>query len=90
MGVEIDPSEITTEADEAFKVLAPNWESVCAFLACDTQWVELAGAKNILRRGLNYAGVDIVLRRYEFSNAVFADIQLMEFEALSVLKGANP
>ncbi|MDQ1185414.1 DUF1799 domain-containing protein [Agrobacterium larrymoorei] len=90
MGVEIDPSEITSEEDEAFKVFAPNWESVTAFLACDTQWRVVASAAKILWLGLDYVAVDIVLRRFEFSNAVFADIQFMEFEALSVLKGANP
>ncbi|WP_320200494.1 DUF1799 domain-containing protein [Agrobacterium sp. rho-13.3] len=87
--MEFDPSEITSEEDEAFKVFAPNWESVTAFLACETQWRVLAGAAKLVWLGLDYVAVDIVLRRYEFPNAVFADLQVMELEALSVLKGAN-
>ncbi|XHE13678.1 DUF1799 domain-containing protein [Agrobacterium deltaense] len=87
--MEIDPSDITTEEDEAFKVFSANWESVTAFLACETQWRMIAGAAKALWLGLDYVAVDIVLRRYDFSNAVFADLQVMELEALSVLKGAH-
>lgn len=87
--MEIDPSEITTEEDEAFKVFAPNWESVTGFLACETQWRVIAGAAQLIWLGLDYVAVDIVLRRFDFSNAVFAELQVMELEALSVLKGAT-
>ncbi|KJF67462.1 hypothetical protein RS75_13050 [Rhizobium nepotum 39/7] len=89
MGMEIDPSEITPAEDEAFKVFAPNWESVTAFLACETQWRMIAGAAKLLWLGFDYVAVDVVMRRYEFSNAAFADLQVMELEALSVLKGAS-
>nr|WP_284737694.1 DUF1799 domain-containing protein [Agrobacterium rosae] len=89
MGVEFDPSEITSEEDEAFKVFAPNWDSVTAFLACETQWRVIAGAKKLIWLGLDYVAVDIVLRRYEFSNTVFAELQVLELDALSVLKGAT-
>ncbi|SCX30503.1 hypothetical protein DSM25558_4974 [Agrobacterium sp. DSM 25558] len=88
MGMEIDPSDITSEEDEAFKVFATNWESVLAFLACETQWRVIAGAKKLIWLGLDYVAVDIVLRQYEFPNAVFADLQVMELEARSVLRGA--
>lgn len=86
MGHDIDPSEIMSAEDEAFRVLALNWDSVTAFLACDTQWRVIAAASKLLWLGLDYVAVDIVFRRYDFSNAVFADLQVMEFEALSVFK----
>lgn len=90
MGYSVDPSEISNQDSEAFKVFASNWDSVTAFLACETQWRVLAGdAGRLIWTGLDYAGADVALRRYDFPTAVFADLQVMELEALSVLGGAS-
>ncbi|MGZ2403365.1 DUF1799 domain-containing protein [Rhizobium ruizarguesonis] len=89
MGYRVDPSEISNQDSEAFKVFASNWDSMTAFLACETQWRVLAGPAGLIWTGLDYAGADVALRRFDFPNSVFADLQVMELEALSVLGGAS-
>lgn len=70
--------------------MAPsNWDSVMAFLACDTQWRAVAAPSGLIWTGLDYAGVDVALRRHDFPASVFADLQVMEIAALSVLGGAS-
>lgn len=59
--------------------------TVCAFLACATQW-RRAGLAGV-RTGLDYAAVDAVLRLTVPRPAratVFAGIQIMEQAALAV------
>ncbi len=54
-------------------------------MKCQTQWVYVGmGAACI---GLNYQGVDVVLKHNTVQNAdqIFADIQIMEFAALKVM-----
>lgn len=90
MGYRVDPSEISNQDSEEFKVLAPNWDSVTAFLACETQWRVIADPTGrLIWTGLDYAGADVALRRFDFPNSVFADLQVMELEALSVLGSAS-
>ncbi|WP_354555866.1 DUF1799 domain-containing protein [Rhizobium aquaticum] len=87
MGHRVDQSEISRQESEAFKVAPSNWDSVMAFLACDTQWRVVALPSRLSWIGLDYAGVDVVLRRFEFPSSVFSDLQVMEHAALSVLEG---
>lgn len=69
-----------------------NWQSVCAFLACETQWRAVpmtvgnmaAIATSVIWLGLDYSAVDVVLRRLSAALDVFADIQVMERAALDV------
>lgn len=64
---------------------ADHWDIVMAFLACSTQWNH-AGMTGV-RTGLNYPGVDVVLRLTvpdERRAEVFQGIQTMERAALSV------
>lgn len=68
---------------------ASNWDSVMAFLACDTQWRAIAVPSGLMWIGLDYNGVDVALRRLDFPASVFADLQVMELAALSVLGGAS-
>lgn len=88
MGATVDPSLIADPASEAFAVFTPNWDSVTAFLACETQWRVIAGPSGLIWTGFDYAGADVVLRRFEFANTIFADLQVMELAALSVFAGA--
>jgi len=64
-----------------------NWDSVIAFLNCETQWVVVVSMVGLIWWGLDYQAVDIVLRRTRVADAdaVFADLQLMEGAALEVL-----
>lgn len=63
-----------------------NWTSLTTFIACQTQWVAELGMAGLIWIGMDYPGVDVVLRRsrIEDPDAVFADIQIMEGEALDV------
>lgn len=62
------------------------------FAACGTQWRILSGPGGILHLGLDYPGVDVVLRRLAPDDAdpdqIFADIQVMEAAALPILNEA--
>lgn len=67
----------------AFEVWEPNWESLCCFLDCQTQWrvaISLAGKEML---GLDYPGVEVVLRQTKASDGVFSDLQTMELAALA-------
>lgn len=69
-----------------FVVLAGNWETFQTFLACRTQWRRnFSGSFG----GLNYTGVDVVLKRRKLTDPdrTFAEIQAMELAALEVLNG---
>lgn len=64
-----------------------NADSLDAWLGCDSQWRIAAGMGGLIWLGLDYAGVEIVLRRSRLMDpdAVFRDLQIMEGEALKVL-----
>lgn len=76
-------------ADEGFKVMRKNWDSVCAWLACETQWRVLAVKTRLIYLGLDYQGVDVALRRSGTADTVFEDLQIMEREALAVFGSAT-
>lgn len=66
-----------------FSVWPENWPTVEAFLRCQTQWVP-AGMGGVV--GLNYTGVEVVLRMYNITDPeVFSGIQTMEIAALKVM-----
>ena len=94
MGAKIAPQAIpqTAAEPEGFEVYPVNWPSVRTFLACETQWQVVAGMAGGQWLGLDYAGVDVVLRRsgLKDADAVFADIQIMEDAALKVFAESRP
>ena len=58
-------------------------ETVEIFLKCQTQWT-FAGMGGVV--GMNYVGVDVVLRRYNVTDPeIFSGIQTMEMAALKVM-----
>lgn len=60
-----------------------NWPVVEAFLRCQTQWVH-AGMGGVV--GMNYVGVEIVLKHYNVTDPeVFSGLQVMELAALKVM-----
>ena len=90
MGAEVPAQETCSDKDAGgFEVLPSNWKSVCAFLACETQWRVVTSMAGLIWLGLDYQGVDVVLRRSSADEAVFADIQIMESEALVVFGEAQ-
>lgn len=75
------------EAEDAIELPADCRAAVQAFLAVDTQWKKLVVGDRLLATGLDYAGVRAALRflRMPVSPALFADLQLMEAEALAAI-----
>lgn len=66
-----------------------NWPSISAFVACETQWRAAVGAAGeLVWTGIDYAGLDVVLRRQNAPDRVFGDVRVMESEALKVFGGA--
>lgn len=98
---EIGVSLIKDEPDESkpdldvFEVLIDNWDVVCLYLACQTQWIRtliippMGGEILTDWRGLNYQGVDVVMKRtlqFRQSNdhELFVKLQMMEIEAINI------
>lgn len=86
--VAVDPDDKGTIA-----VMACNWPSLEAFLACATQWrtvaVTMGGSAAITSQlvfvGLDYTACDVVLRARSAPAHVLADIMAMEEAVLPVL-----
>ncbi len=70
--------------DTAFGVRPDNWDSLCGWLATETQWRATSRKDGIVWLGLDYTAVDVVLRRLKLPDSVFSDLQLMEREALNI------
>ena len=83
MGVKVETE--TTDDEEVFEVMLANANTIRAWLAVGTQWRAAAGMTAIVWLGLDYAGVDVALKRLkpEDPDSVFQDLQLMEDEALA-------
>ncbi|PZO64625.1 MAG: hypothetical protein DI498_10995 [Paracoccus denitrificans] len=69
-----------------------NADTIKAWLASSTQWRVVAGAQALIWLGLDYVGVDVVLRRLKLNDPdeVFTDLQLMEDEALAAFGECAP
>ncbi|TXN60899.1 DUF1799 domain-containing protein [Methylobacterium sp. WL6] len=76
-------------ADTAIEVWDDHWHAFTIFRACRTQWRLVAIKLVLFHLGLDYPGVEVVMRRLlphdADHNAVFADIMVMEAEALPIL-----
>lgn len=86
------------EADEHCEVWDVNWPSVLIFLALETQWRCVARGTTgvLLWLGLDYGSVSALLsrrtkaeRRRRSDAEVFADLCIMEREALNVMNAAS-
>ena len=88
MGADMAPEAAPPADDEAFEIMPANWNAVYAWLRCETQWRVVATGTAVIRLGLDYTGVDVVLRRMGLADpdAVFADLGVMEMAALKVLR----
>lgn len=62
-------------------------QAVAAFLAVDTQWNKLLAGDRLVATGLDYAGVAAALGLMGLSATpgLFADLQVMEREALAAM-----
>lgn len=88
LGVTVPDELIETpeESDDMFGVLPANWPAMTAFLACETQWRMVPFAtrtvSRMIRTGLDYAALDVVLRRRGAADEVFGDVCEIEAGAL--------
>ena len=80
-----DAASFVEEQDGDYQVLPENWEAANLFLKCCTQWryAGMAGACT----GLDYNGVDVVMRHTDISNPqdAFWRLQQIESEALAAM-----
>lgn len=88
MGVQLDIEE-EQSAEEVIEIMPENWDSLSAWLACQTQWRTIVAGTAVLMLGLDLPGVDVVLRRLEFPDTVFEDLLVMERAALPILQEAR-
>lgn len=82
------PAPETPPASEAFEVMPANWSTIIAWIACETQWRAAIGMAGLVWLGLDYTGADVALRRLGYE-VPFADLQLMEAEALRTFGEAS-
>lgn len=58
------------------------------YLGCGTQWVKTVGWAGVIWEGLNYQGVEVVMRRYkvpaEQEEEVFLQLQVLEDETVRI------
>lgn len=80
-----DAVSFVASESEDYPVLPENWEALNLFLKCSTQWryAGMAGACT----GLDYSGVDVVIRRsgIEDPDDAFWRLQQIESEALAAM-----
>lgn len=89
MGVTVVPPR-DEEEEDTVGVWRSNWDSVTAFLGCSTQAREVATFAGRIWQGLDYAGVDVFLRRSNARPSVFFDLQVMERTALETFAEVAP
>lgn len=80
-------------SDTAIEVWDDHWNAFAVFRASGTQWRVVATPRALFHLGLDYPGVEVVMRRLlppeADANAVFADLMVMEAEALPILNEAS-
>ncbi|CAN7168160.1 DUF1799 domain-containing protein [Mesorhizobium amorphae] len=89
LGVSVEADAIEEEAKtEVWRV---NWQSVMAFLGCETQWRAVAMAvgegSRLVWLGIDYASARPVFERRDRvrQRQLFSDIQVMEHAALEAM-----
>ncbi len=88
MGVQV-AAEVSQD-EGAFEVMQVNADTIRAWLSCGTQWRAAVGFARLIWLGLDYAGVDAVLRRLKLADpdSVFDDLLIMEDAALEAFAEA--
>ena len=66
-------------ADRQFGVLPQNWQAAQTFFSCTTQWRSDPDGSLL---GLDYSGLQVVLRHQRAPRGTFELVQIMEQEAV--------
>jgi hypothetical protein len=77
------------EGEEFDAVAHCNWESLLAFMACDTQWRVGVGLSGMIWIGLDYTACDVVFRRRGIADHIWDDVRVMEEAALPILNSGD-
>lgn len=78
--------EIEVMEDDVMPIGRDIWDSVKAFLACETQWRVVSTMSQLIWIGLDYAGAKVMLDFQELATPkIFRDLQVMEAAALPLL-----
>ena len=67
------------------EVFSVNWPSFLFFLSCETQWRTVATMSRLLWTGIDYTAALalIAARKRKVREKLFADLRIMEREALN-------
>lgn len=91
LGLDIDqlvPTEEQREEPEDFELWPQHWEAWMVFLRVQSQWKLAVGMGGALWLGLDYHGVDMVLRKVVPDDSrhleILDQLQVMEQEALKI------
>ena len=89
----IDPNRLIPPAQQRdrpqdFELWPEHQEAWGVYLGCATQWRLSVGVGGLYWQGLDYQGVDVVMRRYRVprkrQDAVFAELQVLEDEEKAI------
>jgi hypothetical protein len=90
-GLRLEGEDEERSAAPEFGVWAENWDAVLLFAACDTQWRVAAGLGGAQVLGLDYRGVEVVMRYTAIKRAdrapLFRQLQVMERAAIEAMNG---
>ena len=93
MGIDLDklvPASVQKTREDDYELWPEHAMAWSVYAGCSTQWVKTRGWMGRPHwEGLNYAGVDVVMRRYGVPvlqrKEVFEQLQVLEAEALQLL-----
>lgn len=78
------PPELQRSQADDFELWPEHQEAWDVYLGCGTQWKLSLGMNGAYWQGLDYQGVDVVMRRYKVprkrQDTVFAQLQVLEDE----------
>lgn len=91
LGLDIDqlvPQEQQREEPEDYELWPDHWAAWMVFLRCQSQWKLAVGMGGAMWLGLDYQGVDMVLRKVVPDEShhleILDQLQVLEQEALKI------
>lgn len=82
------PPEVQRDQPADFELWPEHWDAWSVYLGCSTQWRISVGMGGAMWLGLDYQGVELVMRRYRVprkrQDDVFAEVQVLEAEEKAI------
>lgn len=83
------PPELQKDREDDYELWPEHWDAWQVFLSCATQWRILVGMGGVRYQGLDYGGVESVMRfqgiKGKDRREIFSQLQVLEEEALKVI-----